>query len=109
MEHGDLYGLIANKDPNIAWDNYGKEIALHTALGLNHLHSHNIVHRDMKSLNVLIGRGYVAKIADVGLAKTKLQTTTLLTSGVRAMSFLWASPEQLDSEKTVSFSSDIFR
>jgi serine/threonine protein kinase len=109
MEHGDLFSLIAKKDNNISWENYGKDIALQIALGLNHLHSNKVIHRDIKSLNVLIGRGYVAKISDVGLAKTKTQTATALTTGNRSMTLLWASPEQMDIDQTVSFPSDIFR
>lgn len=109
MEHGDLFSLIANKDDNAAWEKCGRDIALQIALGLNHLHSNKIIHRDMKSLNVLIGRGYVAKIADVGLAKTKTQTATALTTADRRMTLLWASPEQMDIDQTVSFPSDIFR
>ncbi|MBK8348670.1 MAG: protein kinase [Saprospiraceae bacterium] len=41
--------------------------------GIQHLHSNNIVHRDLKSANILIAEGYqggyVPKIADFGLSK----------------------------------------
>jgi serine/threonine protein kinase len=65
MEHGNLFSLIAKKDNNVSWENYGKDIALQITLGLNHLHSNKVVHIDIKSLNVLVGRGYAAKISDV--------------------------------------------
>ena len=51
-----------------------------------------VIHLDLKSHNVLLGRGGVAKVADVGLAK--------LLSGVDTMAsctgtFDWAAPEVL--------------
>lgn len=109
MEHGDLFGLISKHDQNILWNNHGKDIALQVATGLTHLHKNNIIHRDIKSLNVLIGRGYVAKISDVGLSKVKIQTETHVSSNTRSFSLLWASPEQMNTNESVSFPSDIFR
>jgi len=47
----------------------GKRIALDIACGLNFLHTHRIVHMDVKSPNVLLGQNSAAKLADVGLAK----------------------------------------
>ncbi|CAG8535738.1 1579_t:CDS:2 [Cetraspora pellucida] len=37
--------------------------------GLKYLHSEGVLHRDLKSHNVLITEGYIAKLADFGLAK----------------------------------------
>ena len=46
-------------------------MALCAAQGLHFLHSHRIVHLDLKSANILLSRdGSVAKLADVGLART---------------------------------------
>ena len=44
-------------------------IALDVARALEHAHSRNIVHRDIKPDNILITRSGVAKLADLGLAK----------------------------------------
>ena len=43
------------------------------ASGMEHLHQHNVIHRDLKSPNVLLSHGY-AKICDFGTAR-ELSTT----------------------------------
>jgi eukaryotic-like serine/threonine-protein kinase len=44
-------------------------IALDVARGLEHAHSRNVVHRDIKPDNILLARTGVAKLSDLGLAK----------------------------------------
>lgn len=44
-------------------------IALDVALGMQYLHNRRVLHRDLKSQNVLIDSGLQARIADFGLAK----------------------------------------
>jgi serine/threonine protein kinase len=39
-----------------------------------YLHRHGIVHRDIKSHNMLVDRNYTVKLCDFGLAKHKVQT-----------------------------------
>ena len=44
-------------------------LALQVARGLEHAHSRNIIHRDIKPDNILLTRSGVAKLADMGLAR----------------------------------------
>lgn len=44
------------------------------------LHAHRIVHRDLKSLNVLLDETWTAKISDFGLAKVN-STVAASTGG----------------------------
>ncbi len=47
-------------------------LLLQLALGLHHMHSKRILHRDLKSMNVLLDAKLNATIGDVGVAKVSL-------------------------------------
>ncbi len=47
----------------------GAGIALDIAKGLHFLHSHHVMHLDLKSPNILLAQDGTAKIADVGLSR----------------------------------------
>ena len=44
-------------------------IMLGAARGIDHLHSNGVLHRDIKTENLLIGSGMVCKIADFGMSR----------------------------------------
>lgn len=71
---------------------YGREVLVGVASGLNYLHSRNppVVHRDIKSPNILVMDG-ISKIADVGVART-MGTTPDMTAQ-RGFTIAWAAPE----------------
>jgi len=76
------------------------------ASALAYLHGKNLVHKDIKSANILI-LGNTAKLADFGLAK-QMENTLMKVTMNRAYSAAWASPEQLNPSTVVSFPTDIY-
>ena len=72
-----------DNDPAAFHPQFEVETALCIALGLNHLHCLNVIHRDLKASNVLVDRNYCnPKIADFGLARVKLAIEESMTKGV---------------------------
>ncbi|EGD79889.1 CMGC/CDK protein kinase [Salpingoeca rosetta] len=67
IEH-DLCGLIGNKDWNPK-PNHIKCLIQQLFRGLKYIHANSILHRDIKSANILVSRHGVLKIADFGLAR----------------------------------------
>lgn len=75
------------------------------AQGLAVAHEAGIIHRDLKAENILINKQGLAKISDLGIAKSQDFNATL-TDHV-AGSYCSMSPEQAMGEE-VSFKSDLF-
>ena len=73
-EGGDTYTMIRNSSPRVKmFKSLGEEgvrfILACLILGLEYLHSRNIIYRDLKPENLLIfSNGYV-KLTDFGLAR----------------------------------------
>lgn len=84
---GDL--LHKNKSKQLDWPTRFK-IALDAAEGLSYLHHDSvphIVHRDVKSNNILLDQDFGAKISDFGVAKVVKQAN----NGVESMSVIAGS------------------
>lgn len=90
---GPLYDLLRAGEPVpparlVSWS---KQIAA----GMAYLHAHKIIHRDLKSPNVLIGQGEVVKISDFGTSKQWNEISTKMTF---AGTVAWMAPEVIRNE-----------
>jgi serine/threonine protein kinase len=81
------------------------QLALELAEALDCAHGQGVVHRDLKPANVLLTDDGHAKIADFGVAKLNLATTTLAGRALGTPAYM--SPEQLNGEN-VDGRSDLF-
>jgi serine/threonine protein kinase/tetratricopeptide (TPR) repeat protein len=86
--------------------NEALEIVIQVAEGLNKAHKKEIIHRDIKSANILITDDGVVKILDFGLAKLRGQTK-LTKEGTTLGTVAYMSPEQITGEE-VDNRSDIW-
>lgn len=82
------------------------DFAIQITEGLRHAHERGIIHRDIKSSNIMIDDKQQAKIMDFGLAKSK-SSTMLTREGTTLGTVAYMSPEQACGA-TVDFRSDIW-
>ncbi|KNC54865.1 TKL/DRK protein kinase [Thecamonas trahens ATCC 50062] len=86
--------------------------------GLRFLHARNILHRDLKSLNILLTVAYMPKISDFGTATlaesvsatgNEMDAVTSLEAGQGDLgSIFWSAPEILSPTPIHSEASDIY-
>ncbi|KAH8373517.1 hypothetical protein KR009_011960 [Drosophila setifemur] len=65
------------------------------ALGMQYLHSHKIIHRDLKSPNILISTNEVVKISDFGTSREWNEISTKMSF---AGTVAWMAPEVIRNE-----------
>lgn len=82
------------------------EIGVRLADALQHAHSHNIIHCDIKPQNILIDKNMNPKIADFGIAKMVTNQTMVYSKSVMG-SVHYISPEQACGGK-ITASSDVY-
>jgi len=102
VPNGTLTSLLRNKTLTF---NEHKQMAKEAVSGLNYLHSQNVLHRDLKSLNILVGENYHLKITDFGCSKfidsLQMQNTLVGTP-------FYIAPEIINNNCEYSEKSDVY-
>ena len=78
-----------------SWSDICFSLVAQVAAALEHAHSRDVLHRDVKPGNILIARDGRALLLDFGLALLT-RTSRLTRTGAPLGSILYMSPEQLD-------------
>lgn len=65
--HGELYQYMQKKQGKLE-ASAARRLFRDIALGMDYLHAHGIIHRDLKLSNILLDKDHRAKIGDFGLA-----------------------------------------
>ncbi|KAG4397077.1 hypothetical protein GLYMA_10G066000v4 [Glycine max] len=99
LSRGSLYRLLHRSGAKEVLDERRRlGMAYDVAKGMNYLHKRNppIVHRDLKSPNLLVDKKYTVKVCDFGLSR--LKANTFLSSKSAAGTPEWMAPEVLRDE-----------
>ncbi|KAK4752583.1 hypothetical protein SAY87_021381 [Trapa incisa] len=92
MSGGSLKKYLHQQEPYSVPLNLVLKLALDIARGMQYLHSRGILHRDLKSENLLLGEDMCVKVADFGISclETQCNNPKGFTSTYR-----WMAPEMI--------------
>ena len=98
LDRGSLHGLLHSKEP-LPWS-LRHQFAFDIAKGLAFLHKRDVLHRDLKGMNVLLDGRYKAKLSDFGLSRVRKDTLSRqsLAPGF-AGTLEWIAPELFQGAK----------
>jgi len=104
MAKGNLRNVL-QYEPNVPWRTKIK-MAVDAAEGMHYLHSIKppVVHRDLKSLNLLVAQDYTVKVSDFGLSKV----TSGFSLNSKVGSLNWCAPEVLLKSSPYTSKGDVY-
>ena len=88
---GDLFSHLYNEVYDPLSPTQKNLIAMGIANGMSRCHELNVIHRDLKSLNILLDDDYLPKICDFGVSRFITKSTDPLTQYIGTAQ--WTAPE----------------
>ncbi|XP_036000619.1 ankyrin repeat and protein kinase domain-containing protein 1 [Fundulus heteroclitus] len=109
MERGSIHTLTTDLDgpPPLP---LAVQLVYQVALGMQHLHSNQFLHHDLKPSNVLLDKDFNAKLADFGLSRVtaSVLSNIQLSTGGTAGTFQYMPPEAFDLNYKASRPFDVY-
>ncbi|OQR98125.1 protein kinase [Achlya hypogyna] len=94
MANGDLRSYLEQHSAGVFTWSDKRRVAIAVARALDYLHTHGVVHRDLKSRNILLDHELRAKVADFGIARQVTEES--MTNAVGT--YRWTAPEVLEGK-----------
>lgn len=105
---GESVGSMIDRKGKLSEDE-AIRIIIQAARALEHAWRHQLIHRDIKPDNILVTKDGVAKVADLGLARSTDENTTRMTITGTAMGTPhYISPEQARGDSDLDIRTDIY-
>ncbi|CAH1454630.1 unnamed protein product [Lactuca virosa] len=98
LPRGSLFRVLQRNTTRLDWKRR-LHMAMDIARGMNYLHHCNppIIHRDLKSSNLLVDKNWTVKVGDFGLSRIKHHTYLKTKSGKGTPQ--WMAPEILRNDQ----------
>ncbi|MCL7039707.1 hypothetical protein MKW94_005497, partial [Papaver nudicaule] len=94
MPGGSLYDFL-HKHHNVLGLSLLLEFAIDICKGMEYLHQKNIIHRDLKTANLLMDIDHVVKVADFGVARFQSQGGEMTAE---TGTYRWMAPEVINHQ-----------
>uniref|UniRef100_A0A7E4W9I5 Protein kinase domain-containing protein n=1 Tax=Panagrellus redivivus TaxID=6233 RepID=A0A7E4W9I5_PANRE len=101
----DLAGILAKNNLIISAVD-AKTMLKQMFEGLNYIHGCEVLHRDMKTANILVSKDGYLKLADFGLARPKIRNAPCYTN--RVVTMWYRPPELLLGERSYAGEIDVW-
>ncbi|XP_039012344.1 serine/threonine-protein kinase STY17-like isoform X3 [Hibiscus syriacus] len=103
MARGSLYDYL-QKQRRVFKLPFLLKVALDVSKGMNYLHQNNIIHRDLKTANLLMDENQVVKVADFGVARVQAHSGVMTAE---TGTYRWMAPEVIE-HKPYDHKADVF-